>query len=130
MASVQDREVDEAVVQFLAYLEKNNAAAMAIYGFMSADGPVLRVKSNQPEGPTAGIMKILAGTDEASVTVAAKAMAERMGEVWEELSQEDQDRTKEMAHVALEAARSRLQETTKVSGGAGEPAKKIVTTPV
>lgn len=122
-------QIDQLVVGFLREMDKQKVASMTIYGFMGDDGkPVLRIKSNQPEGPTQGIMKILAGTDEASILVAAEALAATMGVAWAASSQKDRDQFKLIAHTALEAGRQRLLETVKVSGPKGTPEKpKIVT---
>ena len=123
-------QIDQMVVSFLREMDKQKVASMTIYGFMGDDSkPVLRLKSNQPEGPTQGIMKILAGTDEASVLVAAQALAVHMGlPNWDKVSEEDAEKFKLIAHTVLEAGRQRLLETVKVSGPKGEPEKpKIVT---
>ena len=123
------RQIDQMVVSFLRQMDKQKVASMTIYGFMDDDGkPVLHLKSNQPEGPTQGIMKVLVGTDEASILVAAKALAVMMGTAWHGASEKDKDQFKLIAHTALEAGRQRLLETVKVSGPKGEPEKpKIVT---
>jgi len=123
-------QIDQLIVSFLRAMDKEQVASLTIYGFMGVDGkPVLRLKSNQPEGPTQGIMKILAGTDEASVLVAAQALATQMGlPDWAKVGEVDRDRFKLIAHTALEAGRQRLLETVKIAGLVEGPEKpKIVT---
>jgi hypothetical protein len=127
---INDKEADTGVMQFLSYMDKLNVAAMTMYGFMGQDGkPILRLKSNQPEGPTQGILRILSGTDEKSVEVGAQAAARFMGQSWEDLDEDDQERCRLIAATVLEAARGRLVDTVQISGNPDDgkkPASKIV----
>ncbi len=108
--------VDHRVTDFLAFLVKQKVAGLVLYGMQTNAGPVLRMKSNQPDGVSLGVLKMIEGTDDQAVAVGAEALAKAGGMVWAELSTEDQEKYRVLAHTVLEAARARLAKSVSISG--------------
>lgn len=106
-------EADNVSISFLSHCRQNNISALVVYAFMGADGkPVMRVKSNQPDGPTQGILDLLSGTDSAAVEAGARAL---LGDKWAQVTQADQETARTIASIILKAARTSLQERTRIS---------------
>lgn len=99
--------VEQVIVSFLRHCDENAVPAMVLYGAMTPSGPALRIKSNQPEGPTAGILKMLQGLDDKAITAGARALHSSLyGGSWEALTSEGQVPYIEATLAALTAAKA------------------------
>jgi hypothetical protein len=108
-------DLDKIVMEFLSHLLQGQVGGVMVYGFKGPSGPVLRMKTNLPDGPTQVVLSKVLGADPACVEAASRVLVRAQEKEWEALEPEEQERAKTLAHEMLEAACGRFMKKFTVS---------------